>query len=74
MLLGLFLMIKSQIEFFKKLTQNTDEPSKLREKSVNEVLVLGPLHTLHIRFLRALFFPAPSQQKGQASGSQRVIY
>lgn len=65
MLLGLFLMIKSQIEFFKKLAQNTDEPSKLREKSVNEMLVLGPLHTLHICFLQLSSFLPYHNERGR---------
>ena len=56
MLLGLFLMIKSHTEFFKKLTQNTDEPGKLRRKSVNEMFVLGPLGNSPRLFSPALFF------------------
>lgn len=57
-------MIKSQIEFLKKLTQNTDEPSKPRKKSMNELLVLCPLRIFHINFLQlSSFLPIYSERE-----------
>lgn len=53
------------MSFFKRLTQTTDAPSKLREKSMNETLVLGPFHTLHVCFLQLSSFLPDHNKRGR---------
>lgn len=78
MLLGLFLMIKSHMVLFccvfYKAAQNTNEPSGPRRRSVNDMLVLGPLWMLHTCFRSALrsFFLTHAQPNRKGSGGLRA--